>query len=71
MMALTEFCDARLTDAVFEGWGRDATHALERIRAIGRLCASRIGSSGRTVVERQDVTESAQLVADQSDSAWC
>ncbi len=71
MMALTEFCSQRITDDVLNGWERDGTHALERIRAIGRLCSSRIGISGRTVIDRRDVEESSKLVADQSDTGWC
>lgn len=54
-----------------EVWEQEAREALERLRAIGRLAASRASTAGRITVDRQDVREAIDTVEDVSQTILC
>jgi hypothetical protein len=71
MEALHNHYDRLVTQELIDQWDESGTHALERLRSVGRAVASRVSQSGRTVAEPSDVTESAKLVGDQSPTPLC
>lgn len=71
MEALHAHYDPLVTQELIDNWDDAGTHALERMRSVGRVVASRLAQSGRTVVEPQDVTDAAKLVGDQSPTPFC
>jgi hypothetical protein len=72
MMALDQFYEERVRwEEAIAGWDTDGTHALERVRAAGRMAATRVAQEGRSVVEPDDVQKSAETTSLISDTRWC
>jgi hypothetical protein len=63
--------DAITPDIIHERWQTDAVQALERIRAVGRRAALMAASAGSTVINPQDVYESASKVQAVSLTPLC
>ena len=60
-----------IRDELVAAWEEEAVQVLERIRAIGRLAASKAIDSGATAISVADVRASAQAVHRSSDTPWC
>jgi len=71
MQALHDHYAPLITQELIDTWEDSGTHALERLRSVGRAAAGRMAQSGRTVMEPLDVTESATLVSAQSPTPLC
>jgi hypothetical protein len=70
-LAVREFYSRFITPAVIAGWDKGAVQALERVRAAGRMAASKAAQRGDTVITADDVTTSAKAVQVVSQTEWC
>jgi hypothetical protein len=60
-----------ITSTVINSWGTEGTQVLERIRAIGRLAASKATEDADPAITAAQVETSAYLVEQKSDTALC
>jgi hypothetical protein len=60
-----------IRDELVQSWEEEAPQVLERIRAIGKLAASKAIDAGATAISIDDVRASAAAVHRGSDTAWC
>jgi hypothetical protein len=55
-----------MLDKAKELWAEQGVHALERIRALGRMMAAQTADKGRTVITGEDLDKCAALVEQES-----
>ena len=67
----TLYFDAIKPEIVGTHWSTEAVQVLERIRALGRLAASKAVTRGDTTVSAEDVSSSAPTIQTKSDTAFC
>jgi hypothetical protein len=60
-----------IRDELVESWDEEAVQVLERIRAVGKLAASKAIDAGATAISIDDVRASAEAVHRTSDTPWC
>lgn len=65
------YFDAIKPEIVSTHWETEAVQVLERIRALGRLAASKAVLRGDTTVSDLDVSSSAPTIQLQSDTDFC
>jgi hypothetical protein len=70
-MALHDRYYPRITDEVIGQWGSEAVHALERIRALGRMMAVQAGAAGQTTLGDAELTDAAATVEKESMTLFC
>ena len=58
-------------DELIERWDEEAAQVLERIRAVGKLAASKAIDAGATAITVDDVLTSAEVVHRTSVTQWC
>lgn len=60
-----------IRDELVQSWEDEAVQVLERIRAIGKLAASKAIDAGATAISVDDVRTSAAAVHKTSTTPWC
>lgn len=66
----TLYYDA-IEEELIRRWDEEATQVLERIRAVGKLAASKAIDAGATAITVDDVLASAEVVHRTSSTTWC
>jgi|HubBroStandDraft_3_1064219.scaffolds.fasta_scaffold04592_4 hypothetical protein len=70
-LALGDIYSRMITPDVIANWAKGAVQALERVRAVGRMAASKAAQRGATAISAADVTSSASTVHLASQTEWC